>query len=112
MKRNNEELILKYQEDNLKLKEKLDIAEDKLIELRNLKTENEKYKGKMKEIQKLKDKLSDYENLMIIIESKTKSIDALQNDKKTLLLNLEKMQKELISEKKNKKGNIEREKAT
>lgn len=99
LKRNNDEMINRYLEENQRLKEKLEVNEDKLVELRNLQNENEKYKSKMKEMQKLKEKISDYENLMIIIESKSKSIESLQNEKKTLLLNLEKLQKDLIGEK-------------
>jgi hypothetical protein len=109
LKRNHEELILKYLEENNKLKEKLEVAEDKLLEVNILKNENEKMKNKVKDYQKLKEKVSDYDNLLMIMNSKTKSIDSLQNDKKTLMMNLDKLQKELITEK-DKFRNIEFEK--
>ena len=57
----------------------------------------------------MKEKISDYENLIMIIESKSKNIENLQNDKKTLLFTLEKIQKELNSEK-DKSRSIEFEK--
>ena len=99
IKRNNDVLMNSFLEENHKLKEKLEVADDKFLELQFFQNENEKYKLKMKEFQKLKEKISDYENLIIIIESKTKNIESLQNDKKTLLLTLEKIQKDLNNEK-------------
>jgi hypothetical protein len=109
LKRNHEELILKYWEENNKLKEKLEVAEDKLLEVNILKNDNEKMKNKIKDYQKLKEKVSDYDNLLMIMNSKTKSIESLQNDKKALMMNLDKLQKELITEK-DKFRNIEFEK--
>jgi chromosome segregation ATPase len=99
LKRNHKELISKYLEENYKLKEKLDVTEDKLLEVNILKNDNEKLKNKIKDYQKLKEKVSDYDNLLIIMNSKTKSIESLQNDKKALMTNLDKLQKELITEK-------------
>lgn len=109
LRRNNEEIISKYLEENNKLKEKIEVAEDKLVELNILKNENEKMKNKIKDYQKLKEKVSDYDNLLMVINSKTKTIESLQNDKKTLMMNLDKIQKELICEK-DKSRNIEFEK--
>ena len=109
LKKNNKVLINDYLEENQKLKEKLEIADDKFLDIQSLQSENDKYKLKMKEFQKMKEKISDYENLIMIIESKSKNIENLQNDKKTLLFTLEKIQKELNSEK-DKSRSIEFEK--
>ena len=53
----------------------------------------------MKEFQKMKEKISDNKNLIMMKEKKTKNIENLQNDNKTLLFTLEQIQKKLNSEK-------------
>ena len=109
MKRNNKILNDIYNEENNKLKDKFELQEDKMIDFKTVQSENEKLKLKLKEYTKLKEKISDYENLLIIIESKSKNLDNMQHEKKTLMLNLEKLQKEVITEK-DKYRNLEFEK--
>ena len=53
----------------------------------------------MKEFQKMQEKISDNKNLIMMKEKKTKNIENLQNDNKTLLFTLEQIQKKLNSEK-------------
>ena len=47
----------------------------------------------------MKEKISDNKNLIMMKEKKTKNIENLQNDNKTLLFTLEQIQKKLNSEK-------------
>ena len=47
----------------------------------------------------MQEKISDNKNLIMMKEKKTKNIENLQNDNKTLLFTLEQIQKKLNSEK-------------
>ena len=47
----------------------------------------------------MQEKISDNKNLIMMKEKKTKNIENLQNDNKTLLFTLEQIQKKLHSEK-------------
>jgi chromosome segregation ATPase len=99
IKKDNQIKIKSYIEESIKLKEQIDNYEDRISEYKLVSEENNKNKMKLKELTRLKEKLSDYDNLLIIVDTKTKKIDSLENDKKLLLQTIEKNQKDLIQEK-------------
>ena len=88
-----------YTEERNNLKEKLNVMQDKLLELKTVNAENEKLKARIKELVPFKEKCFDYDNLVISLEARNKQIENLNNEKKKMLETLEKVQKEMSNEK-------------
>ena len=81
-KKKDFELIEKhFSEERNKLKEKITDLQEKVLELKGVNSENEKLKGKIKELIPFKDKCFDYDNLLISLEARNKQIETLNNEK-------------------------------
>jgi hypothetical protein len=80
------------------LNEKLEIYEDKLSSMKNLSNENEKLKIKIKELSFLKEKQLEYDELVLNVETKSRTIDNLIKEKQTYISQIEKSNKEILSE--------------
>ncbi len=88
-----------FTEERNNLKEKLNVMQDKLLELKTVNSDNEKLKMKIKELLPFKDKCFDYDNLVISLEARNKQIENFNNEKKKLLETIEKLQKDVNTEK-------------
>jgi DNA repair exonuclease SbcCD ATPase subunit len=92
IKRAND-LINKKNEDNIKkLKEKIESFKDIQDEYMSMKTQNERLSNKLKE---LSSKQNEQDELLKAIDSKNKQIDALLNEKKTYMSQIDLLAKEL-----------------
>lgn len=99
LKRDYEFNAKRSDEETKKLKEKLDSYEDKLQDYKSLKAQNDKLNSKIKEMNLLKDKSSNYDTLQKTLEQKNSQIESLLKDKTLFAQNLEKLNKELNQEK-------------
>jgi len=81
------------------LNDKLEIYRDRISNLQSLSNENEKLKIKIKELNLLKEKQVEYEDLIINMESKNRMIDSSIKDKQSLFNQLEKINSDLLAEK-------------
>lgn len=94
------EFQVKSQEEKIQsLNDKLEIYSDKISSLQSLANENEKLKLKLKDLNILKEKQVEYEDLIASIESKNRMIDSSIKDKQNLFAQLEKLNSEFLAEK-------------
>ena len=70
-----------------------------MLEYKNVHNENEKLKSKIKEYNLMKDKIKDYDDIVITLEFKNKQIEKLISEKQTSSLQIEKLNKEITVEK-------------
>ena len=106
-KRNNEEKMkLKVVLKIIYLKDKISEYEDKLHGYKNLHQENERLKAKIKEYNLLKDKIKEYDDIVITLELKNKQIEKLISEKQASSLQIEKLNKEIATEKEKCRGLI------
>jgi chromosome segregation ATPase len=73
---------------------KFEEADDKLADLKSVRHENEKLKIKIKEINMIKDKISNYHRLESVIEEKNTQIDKLLKEKAKYLSRIEELMHE------------------
>lgn len=99
IKRMHELKIKNLQDEMDKFINKLEIADDKLAEMRSIRHENEKLKIKIKEYNMIKDKISDYNKLETAVEEKNTQIDELLKEKAKYLARIEELLKENNQEK-------------
>ena len=90
-RRKNELIIKRLNEEMFKLKEKNENLEDKLVEVKTLRSQNEKLYTKLKEINIYKDKKLEFENLINTNETKNKQIEILVKEKQSLLNQIDKL---------------------
>jgi len=98
VKRDHELDLKRYSDELYKSRQKIEVLEDKIENLKYFQYENEKLKIKIKEFNIFKDKISDYDNLVSCVESKNLQIEKLINEKQNLLLKNELTIKELLQE--------------
>lgn len=98
-KKEHELLMKRYVDENYRLKESVDVFEEKLVEYTDIKNENEKLKKKAKELEILKEKMSFQEKSVLDLQNKNSQIDILTKEKQNYILSLDKLQKDIISEK-------------
>ena len=95
-------------DDMKEMQKNIDGMQELVIKAKNEKIENEKLKNKVKELQIYKDKVNDYDELVITLESKNRMIDNLIADKNSLNSQVEKLTKDFLNEKdKNRKKEFE-----
>jgi hypothetical protein len=99
VKRDNELSVKRLKEDIVKLHNEKDKLEDKLEEFKNVKFENEKFKLKIKELNLIKEKLHEYENISLTIEVKNKQIENLIKEKQNFINETENLIKENLADK-------------
>lgn len=99
VKRDNELSVKRLKEDIVKLHNEKDKLEDKLEEFKNVKFENEKFKLKIKELNLIKEKLQEYENISLTIEIKNKQIENLIKEKQNFINETENLIKENLADK-------------
>jgi len=85
--------------ENNKLKEKNNLLQDKVIELKNISNDNEKLKVKIKELLQFKEKCIDYDNLVIYLEQRNKQVENLNLEKKKFVETIQNLQREFKEEK-------------
>ena len=94
------DLIKKFNiEEVNKLKEKLEKYEEKIAFNRNLSNDNDKLKNKIKELQLFKENQSQYDELVLSLESKSRIIDSLIKEKQGFISQNEKYTKDILQEK-------------
>ncbi len=98
IKRDYELDLKRYSDELFKSRQKMEILEDKIENLKYYQYENEKLKIKIKEFNMFKDKISDYDNLVSCVESKNVQIEKLIKEKQILLLQNENTIKDLLHE--------------
>ena len=98
-KKEHELLMKRYVDENYRLKESVDIFEEKLVEYTDIKNENEKLKKKAKELEILKEKMSSHEKSVLDLQNKNSQIDILTKEKQNYIQSVDKLQKDIISEK-------------
>lgn len=98
IKRDYELDLKRYSDELFKSRQKMEVLEDKIENLKYFQYENEKLKIKIKEFNMFKDKISDYDNLVSCVESKNLQIEKLIKEKQNLLLQNENTIKELLQE--------------
>lgn len=98
IKRDYELDLKRYSDELFKSRQKMEVLEDKVENLKYFQYENEKLKIKIKEFNMFKDKISDYDNLVSCVESKNLQIEKLIKEKQNLLLQNENTIKELLQE--------------
>jgi hypothetical protein len=98
IKRDYELDLKRYSDELYKSRQKMEVLEDKIENLKYFQYENEKLKIKIKEFNMFKDKISDYDNLVSCVESKNLQIEKLIKEKQNLLLQNENTIKELLQE--------------
>lgn len=98
IKRDYELDLKRYSDELLKSRQKMEVMEDKIENLKYFQYDNEKLKIKIKEFNMFKDKIADYDNLVSCVESKNIQIEKLIQEKQNLLLQNENTIKELLQE--------------
>jgi hypothetical protein len=89
------ELILKRQNDEInKLNNTIENIEGKFSEFKSVKFENEKLKLKIKELNLNKEKISEFNNMLISVENKNVQIENLIKEKQILNIEKEKIVKQ------------------
>jgi hypothetical protein len=86
-------------EEIKKLKEKLETYEERLSEFKTLKIQNEKLNTKIKELLIIREKNEDYEELKNLLENKNKQIEKHLKEKTYLSSQIEKLNKDILTEK-------------
>jgi DNA repair exonuclease SbcCD ATPase subunit len=99
LKKEHEILMKRYVDENYRLKENVDILEEKILEFNDLKSESDKLKKKAKELEILKEKMAQHEKSVLDIQSKNSQIDALTKEKQNYIQSVDKLQKDIINEK-------------
>lgn len=98
VKRDCELQLKRYSDELFKSRQRREMLEDKIEDLKYLQYENDKLKIKIKEINMFKDKINDYDNLVASIEAKNFQIEKLIHEKQNLLMQNENIMKELLQE--------------
>ncbi len=99
LKKSSELMIKKFNEEILILKEKNENFQEQIYEMRSIRNQNERLTVKIKELNANKEKHKDFIERQNLIEDKNKQIEILQKDKTFLLGQLEKVNKEVLTEK-------------
>jgi hypothetical protein len=99
IKKEHELLLKKYIDENNNLKENVDFLEEKIVEYNDLKNENERLKKKAKELEILKEKMLNQEKSVLEIQNKNTQIDILTKEKQKYIQSVDKLQKDIITEK-------------
>lgn len=99
LKKEHELLMKRYVDENFRLKENIDVLEEKVVELGDLKIEIDKLRKKAKELEIVKDKLAQHEKTVLEIQTKNTQIDSLTKEKQNYILSVDKLQKDIINEK-------------
>lgn len=99
MKKDYELQIKSYKEKVASLDEKIENLEDRISSFKSLSTENDKLKSKIKELNLLKEKQNENDDLVLNLESKTRMIDTLIKDKQVYINQIEKLNKDILNEK-------------
>jgi chromosome segregation ATPase len=99
LKREHELAIKKMLEEIKKIQEKCESYEDKIMEMKSLKVQNEKLNSKIKELTIIKEHKIDYEEMKRNLEAKNKQIETLLKEKGSYATQIEKINKELLHEK-------------
>lgn len=86
-------------EEIARLQEKLDNMHEKVISSKDQGSEIEKLRTKVKELQVFRDKQSDFDEIVMSLESKTRMVDNLVQEKQAINSQLEKYSKEILNEK-------------
>jgi DNA repair exonuclease SbcCD ATPase subunit len=98
IRRENALILKAYTDEIQKLKEKLDIYEDKISSYKNLANENDKLKIKIKELSLLKEKQHEFDENVLNLESKQRMIDSLIKEKQGYINQIEKLNKDILAE--------------
>jgi hypothetical protein len=99
LKKSSEQTIKKLNEEILNLKEKNENLQEQIFEMRSIRNQNERLTVKIKEMNANKDKHKEFLERQNLIEERNKQIEILQKDKTFLLAQLEKVNKEILTEK-------------
>jgi hypothetical protein len=99
IKKDYELQIKSYNDKITQLSEKLEVYSDKISAMKSLSNENEKLKIKIKELSLLKDKQMEYDEMVLNLESKIRMIDTLNKEKQSYISQLEKANKDMLTEK-------------
>lgn len=111
IRRDNELIVKSLKEEISKLKEKMEIYEDKVSHNKAISNENEKLKAKIKELNLLKEKQIEYDDVVLNLESKTRMIDTLMKEKQNFVTQIEKLNNDVLAERqKSRQTEFERKK--
>jgi len=91
--------IEKQNNEIYRLKETIDKLNYDILEYRQMKKEYDDLKTKVKELARYKELCSDYNDLLSTIDTRNKQIEQLNNDKRSYISQVDRLQKEMIIEK-------------
>jgi chromosome segregation ATPase len=99
VKRENEVAVKRLNDDLIRYKEKIEAYDDKLQEYKSFKVQNDKLNLKIKELNIVKERNKDYEDIKNNLDHKNKQIENLLKEKQILVNEIEKLRKEILNEK-------------
>lgn len=91
--------IEKQNNEIYRLKETIDKLNYDILEYRQMKKEYDDLKIKVKELAKYKELCSDYNDLLSTIDARNRQLEVVNNEKRSYVSQIERLQKEIIVEK-------------